>query len=66
MPVIPKQRFVYEKTNDYTTLHTAINYVFNKTTSIYAGIDNITDKKIDDVLGSSSGRYFFTGVKITL
>jgi hypothetical protein len=33
---------------------------------MYVGIDNITDKKIDNVLGSSSGRYFFTGVKITL
>lgn len=62
----PTQTVVDAKTNDYTILHTAINYVFNKTTSIYAGIDNITDKKIDDVLGSSSGRYFFTGVKITL
>ncbi|MFA7090998.1 MAG: TonB-dependent receptor [Arcobacteraceae bacterium] len=62
----PTQTLIDAKTNDYTTLNTVVNYTFNKTTSLYAGIDNITDKRIDDVLGSSSGRYFFTGVKITL
>ncbi len=32
---------------------------------LYGGINNLRDEKIDDVLGSSSGKYFFTGVKIT-
>lgn len=38
-------------TNSYTTLDWNINYEYSKWLSIYGGINNLNDEKIDDVLG---------------
>lgn len=61
----PSQSLQDSKTDDYTTLNWNINYDYSKVLSLYAGIDNLTDRKIEDVLGSSSGRYYFTGMKVS-
>lgn len=61
----PSQTLQDSKTDDYTTLNWNINYDYSKVLSLYAGIDNLTDRKIEDVLGSSSGRYYFTGMKVS-
>ena len=61
----PSQTLQDSKTDDYTTLNWNINYDYSKALSLYAGIDNLTDRKIEDVLGSSSGRYYFTGMKVS-
>ena len=53
-------------TEDYITLNWGVNYAIDKTTTIYGGIHNLTNETIDDVLGSSSGRYFFVGIKVEL
>jgi outer membrane receptor for ferrienterochelin and colicins len=61
----PTQTLKDSSTDDYITLDWNINYDYSKELSLYGGINNLTDKNIDDVLGSSSGRYYFTGVKVS-
>jgi len=62
----PSESIVDATASDYVTLNWSINYSIDKTTTVYGGINNLTDEGIDDVLGSSSGRYFFMGVKVSL
>jgi outer membrane receptor for ferrienterochelin and colicins len=52
-------------TKAYTTIDWNINYEHSNKVTLYAGINNLSDQKVEDVLGSSSGRYFFTGVKVS-
>lgn len=61
----PTETIIDSTTNSYTTLNWNINYDYTKHISLYAGIDNLTDKEIDDVLGSSSGRYYFAGMNVS-
>ncbi|MDQ1326472.1 MAG: outer rane receptor for ferrienterochelin and colicin [Campylobacterota bacterium] len=61
----PAQAIVDSKTNAFTTVDWNINYAYSKNFSIYGGVNNIADEKIDDVLGSTSGRYFFTGMRVS-
>lgn len=61
----PTQTMQDSTTNSYTTLDWNINYKYNKNITLSAGVNNLTDEKIDDVLGSSSGRYFFTKLKVS-
>lgn len=62
----PTESIVDATADGYITLNWGINYAVNKTTTVYGGINNLTDETIEDVLGSSSGRYFFMGVKVNL
>lgn len=36
----------------------------NKTLTLYTGIDNIFDKKIEEELGTNVGAYYFAGAKL--
>lgn len=47
----------------YTLLDLRADYNINKTFNIYAGIDNLMDRSIKDVLGANVGRYYFAGVR---
>jgi len=49
-------------TNDFTLMELTFNYKANKMFDLYGGINNLADEKVDDVLGSNVGRYFFAGV----
>lgn len=60
----PTETTVDATTNSFTTVDWKINYDYSKSMSIYGGINNLFDKDVDDVLGSSSGRYFFTGINV--
>jgi len=51
----PKETTVDAHTGGYTTVDWSINYAYNKHVALYGGINNLTDKKIEDILGSSSG-----------
>lgn len=62
----PSESIVDATANDYVTLNWGIRYALDKTTTVYGGINNITDEGVDNVLGSNSGRYFFMGVKVSL
>ena len=50
-------------TSAYTIVDVNINYDINKMFTIYGGVNNISDEKVDDVLGSSVGRYYFAGAR---
>jgi len=60
----PTQKSIDNKTDSYSTLNWNINYDFSKNLTFYGGINNLTNETINDVLGSSSGRYFFTGLNV--
>lgn len=47
----------------FTTLDLRGEYKLNKTFNIYGGINNIADEKVEDVLGSNVGRYYFVGAR---
>lgn len=61
----PSEAIVDSKTDAYTTLDWTLSYEYAKNFTLYGGVNNITDEKIDDILGSSSGRYFFAGAKVS-
>ena len=50
-------------TDAYNTVDLKLNYTLNKMFDFYGGVNNITDETIDDVLGSSVGRYYFAGAR---
>ena len=60
----PTESTVDAKTDAFTTVDWKANYDYTKNISIYGGINNLFDENIDDELGSSSGRYFYTGVNV--
>ncbi len=41
-----------------------LDYKINKNFSVYAGVNNIFDEKVDDILGSNEGVYYFTGLRM--
>ena len=51
-------------TDDYTLVDVGVNYDVNKTLTLYTGIDNIFDKKIEEELGTNVGAYYFAGARI--
>ena len=52
------------KTDDYTLVDVGVKYDVNKTLTLYTGIDNIFDKKIEEELGTNVGAYYFAGARI--
>ena len=56
----------YKTADAYTPINLKLNYSPEalKNTDLYAGIDNINDAKIDQVLGSSVGTYVYGGVRV--
>lgn len=52
------------KLDDYTLIDLGLNYNINKITSIYGGVDNIFDKKVDERVNINVGTYYFAGVKV--
>jgi len=61
----PTETIIDNETNSYTTVNWNINYDLSENLSFYGGIENLTDEEIDDVLGSSSGRYYFAGMNVS-
>jgi len=62
----PTQAIVDTTTDAYTTVDWNINYAINKDVTLYGGIYNLTQERVEDVLGSNSGRYFYGGLRISL
>ena len=52
------------KTDDYTLVDLGVNYDINKTFTLYSGVNNIFDKKIEEELGVNVGAYYFAGARI--
>lgn len=51
-------------TDDYTLVDVGVKYDVNKTLTLYTGVDNIFDKKIEEELGTNVGAYYFAGARI--
>ena len=51
-------------TDDYTLVDVGVKYDVNKTLTLYTGIDNIFDTKIEEELGTNVGAYYFAGARI--
>ncbi|WP_418179694.1 TonB-dependent receptor plug domain-containing protein [Aliarcobacter lanthieri] len=54
----------YKKTNDQTLVDLSMDYNINKNFNIYGGVNNIFNEKVDDILGSNEGTYYFAGVRV--
>ena len=61
----PSEKTIDSNTNSYSTFDWNINYKYNKVVTLYGGINNLMDETIDDILGSSSGRYYFAGLRLS-
>lgn len=48
----------------YTLADISLSYDYSQNIEIYAGIDNILDEDIDELLGATVGRYFYTGLRL--
>jgi outer membrane receptor for ferrienterochelin and colicins len=53
------------QTNAYTLVNLNLSYKMNKNIELFGGVDNIFNRKVDDVLGSNKGTFFFTGLRAT-
>lgn len=53
------------RTNDYTLVDFNIDYDLSKDMTLFGGVNNIFDKRVDDVLGSNKGTYLFMGLRAT-
>lgn len=51
------------KADGFTTVDLRVDYKMSKMFEIYGGVNNIADEKVDDVLGSNVGTYYFAGVR---
>jgi len=51
-------------TEAFSMVNATVGYDINKMFEIYGGVNNITDEEVDDVLGSSVGRYYFAGARL--
>ncbi|HUH42646.1 MAG TPA: TonB-dependent receptor [Sulfurimonas sp.] len=51
------------KADGFTTVDLRADYKLSKMFEIYGGVNNIADEKVDDVLGSNVGTYYFAGVR---
>jgi outer membrane receptor for ferrienterochelin and colicins len=59
----PTQTTQDATTNPYTLVDLKVDFALSKALNIYGGINNIADEEIDDVLGSTVGRYYYAGVR---
>lgn len=51
------------KAESYNLVDIGARYDINKNLQIYAGIDNIFNKEIEEELGTNVGRFFYTGIR---
>ena len=52
-----------KKTKAFTLVDLNLDYMINKNLSIYGGVNNIFDKKVENILGSNVGVFYFTGLR---
>ena len=51
-------------TDAFAIVDLTLGYEISKMFEVYGGVNNIGDTKVEDVLGSSVGRYYFAGARI--
>ncbi|MEA2091029.1 MAG: TonB-dependent receptor [Campylobacterota bacterium] len=60
----PNESKSSEMTTAFSMVDFTLDYNINKTFEVYGGVNNLGDTKVDDVLGSSVGRYYFAGARV--
>ncbi|MEA1891655.1 MAG: TonB-dependent receptor [Campylobacterota bacterium] len=53
------------KTEAFSIVDLTLGYEISKNFELYGGVNNIADEKVEDVLGSSVGRYYFAGARVS-
>ncbi|MDY0403305.1 TonB-dependent receptor [Sulfurovum sp.] len=54
-----------EKTADgFALLDLRADYTMSEKVTLYGGINNITDERVDNMIGSNMGRYYFVGARM--
>lgn len=51
-------------TDAYTLIDFNVDYKLSKMFGLYGGVNNVANEKVDDVLGSNVGRYYFAGARL--
>ncbi|MBP7226594.1 MAG: TonB-dependent receptor [Aliarcobacter sp.] len=51
------------KLDDYTLVDLGLSYDINKTFTLYGGVDNIFNKKVDERVDINVGTYYFSGLR---
>jgi outer membrane receptor for ferrienterochelin and colicins len=51
------------KTDTFNILDLTLDYKVSKSIELYGGVNNVTDTKVPDVLGSDVGTYYFAGIR---
>jgi len=59
----PNESRIKATTDGFMTVDLRGEYKLDKTFNIYGGVNNIMDEKVEDVLGSNVGTYYFAGVR---
>ncbi len=59
----PNESRMEATADSFTTVDLRGEYKLSKIFEIYGGINNIADEKVEDVLGSNVGRYYFVGAR---
>ncbi len=62
----PTESQRWSKTDDYTVVDLSASWRWTKEIELFAGVDNVFDEKVDDVLGSSVGPFIYGGVRMKL
>ena len=52
-----------KKANSQTLVDLTMDYKINKNFTVYGGVNNIFNEKVDDILGSDVGTYYFAGLR---
>jgi len=62
----PDESQRWEKTDDYTVVDLSASWRWTEEIELFAGVDNVFDEDIDDVLGSSVGPFVYGGIRMKL
>ncbi len=62
---VRNNRKIDKSIGGYTLVDLNANYKISKNGTVFLGVNNIFDKKVDDVVGSNVGTFLYTGVKFS-
>lgn len=58
------EKNIEKNTKDFTLVDLNFNYKINNNVVFYGGANNIFDEKVDNVLGSNIGTFYFSGIRV--
>ncbi|MDY0121287.1 MAG: TonB-dependent receptor, partial [Sulfurimonas sp.] len=58
-----KEATLAKTTDAFALVDLRADYKFGKTLTLYGGVNNLTDKGVENIIGSNVGRYYFVGAR---